>query len=89
MKSILLIAATVCFISGSAFAGCGKTVTDKGNLKSFDAGSKQLVVEGKGGKEVTLTLAPGAEGADGVADLVGKKVVVESEHKKVTSVKAG
>tara|TARA_R110002049_G_scaffold59851_1_gene161600 strand:- start:124 stop:390 length:267 start_codon:yes stop_codon:yes gene_type:complete len=88
MKSILLIAATVCFISGSAFAGCGKVVTDKGKLKSFDAASKQLVVEAKG-KEVTLTLTPGAEGADSLADLVGKKVVVESEHKKVTSVKAG
>ncbi len=89
MKKILLIAATVCFAAGSSFAGCGKVDTAKGELKSFDAGSKKLVIEAKGGREVTLTLAPGAEGADGVADLVGKKVVVESSHKKVTSVKAG
>jgi hypothetical protein len=88
MKNILLIAATLCFAAGSAFAGCGKTVTNKGELKSFDSGSKKIVVV-DGGKEVKLTLSPGAKGADKLEGLVGKDVVVESEHKKVTSVKAG
>jgi hypothetical protein len=85
MKQILLSLAFVGFAVSSATAGCGKTVTNKGKLKSFNAETKALVVE-EGGKEVKLTLTASAKGADGLDKLVGKKVTVISSHGKVESV---
>ena len=85
MKHILLTLAFVGIAVSSATAGCGKTVTNKGKLKSFNAETKALVVE-DGGKEVKLTLTASAKGADGLDKLVGKKVTVVSSHGKVESV---
>ncbi|MDA1139808.1 MAG: hypothetical protein O3B01_14630 [Planctomycetota bacterium] len=92
MRYILSIVATLCLMtSGDAWAGCGKKFTDKGTLASADSETKSLVVEVKGEK-VTLKLTPETKaiGKDGkevkLADLVGKAVVVISEHKKVDSV---
>ncbi len=75
MKQILLSLAFVGFAVSSATAGCGKTVTNKGKLKSFNAETKALVVE-EGGKEVKLTLTASAKGADGLDKLVGKSVAL-------------
>lgn len=88
MKSILTIIALVGLAGGSAFAGCGKTVTDKGKLKSFDKDSKALVIE-VDGKEVTRTLTAAATGGEDAEKLVGKKVTVVSSHNKVESLAKG
>ncbi len=89
MKLLLTILAISSLSLGSAFAGCGKKVTNEGTLKSFDAATKTLTVEGKDGKAATITLTPGTTGADKAADLVGKSVKVISEHGKADSVAAG
>ncbi|MCB1063776.1 MAG: hypothetical protein KDN20_12740 [Verrucomicrobiae bacterium] len=92
MKKILALMAVVALAAGSAYAGCGKKVTDEGKVTSFDADTKALVVELKGGKSATLTATPTTEAKskDGkkteLADLVGKSVKVVSEHKKIDSV---
>jgi uncharacterized lipoprotein YehR (DUF1307 family) len=88
MKHILTIIATLSLTLGLSFAACGKTVTDKGKLKSFDKETKTLVVE-VDGKEVKRTLTPASKGGDTAESLVGKAVVVVSEHNKVDSVTAG
>lgn len=85
MKKALTTLALVSMALGSAYAGCGKVVTNEGKLKSFDAATKSVVVEEKG-KEVKLTLTPSAKGADETEKLVGKKVKVDSEHGKITSI---
>lgn len=84
MKSILTTLA-VLGLSVSAFAGCGKTETTSGKLKSVNADSKSIVIDA-GGKDVTLTLTASVTGAD---KLVGKKVTAVSSHKKVESLKEG
>ncbi len=84
MKSILTTLA-VLGLSVSAFAGCGKTETTSGKLKSIDADSKSIVIE-SGGKDVKLTLTAAITDAD---KLVGKKVTAVSSHKKVESLKEG
>jgi len=84
MKSILTTLA-VLGLSVSAFAGCGKTETTSGKLKSVDADSKSIVIDA-GGKDVKLTLTASVTGAD---KLVGKKVTAVSSHKKVESLKEG
>jgi len=84
MKSILTTLAIV-GLSASAFAGCGKTETTSGKLKSVNADSKSIVIDA-GGKDVTLTLTAAVTGAD---KLVGKKVTAVSSHKKVESLKEG
>lgn len=92
MKKFLALLAVVGLTVGSAYAGCGKKVTDEGKLTSFDAETKSLVVELADGKSATITATPTTEakGKDGkkveLADLVGKKVKVVSEHKKADSV---
>jgi hypothetical protein len=88
MKTILCTLALIGLSVASSQAGCGKTVTDSGKLKSFDAEAKALVIE-VDGKEVKRTLTPSSEGAADVEKLVGKKVVVVSEHNKIESVKKG
>ncbi len=89
MKKFLALIAIVSFSAGSAFAGCGKTTTSEGTLKSYDAATKTVVVEEKGGKATTITLTPSTTGADTIATLVGKSVKVVAEHGKAQSVAAG
>ena len=85
MKHILTALTLIAFASSSALAGCGKTVTDKGKLKSFDKDKKELVIE-VDGKEVKRTLTASTTGGDKVEGLVGKKVTVVSSHNKAESV---
>jgi hypothetical protein len=89
MKKLIALIAIISLSAGSAIAGCGKKVTNEGTLKSFDAATKTLTVEGKDGKAATITLTPSTTGADAVAGLVGKAVKVVSEHGKADSVAAG
>jgi hypothetical protein len=89
MKKLLALTAIIALSLGSADAGCGKKVTNEGTLKSFDAATKTLTVEGKDGKAATITLTPTTAGAEGVDKLVGKAVKVVSEHGKADSVAAG
>jgi hypothetical protein len=89
MKKFLALITVIAVSSAPLFAGCGKTVTNEGKLKAFDAATKTLEVEGKDGKVEKITLTPTTKGADAVAGLVGKSVKVEHEHKKATSVAAG
>ena len=89
MKKLLVLATLLTLSLGSTYAACGKKVTNEGTLKSFDATTKVLVVEGKDGKAATITLTPTTAGADTVATLVGKAVKVVSEHGKADSVAAG
>lgn len=84
MKSIITTLAIV-GLSASAFAGCGKTETTSGKLKSVDADSKSIVIESEG-KEVKLTLTAAVKDAE---KFVGKNVVAVSSHKKVESLKKG
>jgi hypothetical protein len=88
MKYILCTLAVIGLSIASSQAACGKTVTDTGKLKSFDKDSKALVIE-VDGKEVKRTLTATSKGADEVEALIGKNVVVVSEHNKVDSVKKG
>ena len=88
MKHILTIVAVIGLALGSAYAGCGKKVTDTGKL-SYDKDTKALTVEGAK-KALTLTPATKVTDAAGkkaeIADLDGKKVIVISEHGKADSV---
>ncbi len=85
MKNILSILSALA-LAAAAQAGCGKTVTNEGTLKSFDAEKKVVVVADKAGKETKITLTAKTKGADGVKELVGKAVKVESEHGKASSI---
>ena len=85
MKNILSILSALA-LAAAAQAGCGKTVTNEGTLKSFDAEKKVVIVADKAGKETKITLTPNTKGADGVKELVGKAVKVESEHGKASSI---
>jgi hypothetical protein len=87
MKNILTILALLS-LGFSAQAGCGKTVTSEGTLKSYDAEKKTVVVTGADGKDATITLTPATTGADKAAALVGKPVKVVSEHNKAQSLAA-
>ena len=82
MKNLLTILAALA-LAASAQAGCGKTSTAEGTLKSFDEKTKELTIAPKEGKATKVTLPPETKGADGVKDLVGKAVTVEvSVHAK-------
>lgn len=87
MKKLLTLVASLA-LTIAANAGCGKTVTSEGTLKSFDAENKTLIVVDAAGKSTTITLTPSTTGADKVAALVGKSVKVVSEHNKAQSVAA-
>jgi len=90
MKNTLSIL-SVLALAAAAQAGCGKTATSEGTLKSYDAEKKEIVVSVKG-KDSTVTVTPETKGADGLKGLVGKAVKVEaSVHDKVKalSVEAG
>jgi len=96
MKKLLTLLTVVGLACGSVYAGCGKKVTNEGDFSSFDADTKAPVVEREDGKEAKLTATPKTKAKakdndkDGdevkLTDLVGKKVKVISEHKKVDSV---
>lgn len=85
MKKLMTITA-VLSMSVGAFAGCGKIETTEGKLKSFDAETKVLVVEGKDGTTKNVTLTPTAKGADKAEKMVGKDVKISSSHGKVQSI---
>ena len=90
MKNILSIL-TVLALAAAAQAGCGKTATSEGTLKSFDSEKKELVVTVKG-KDSTIAVTPETKGAEGLKDLVGKAVKVEAsvhDKAKALSVAAG
>jgi len=91
MKNILSIL-TVLALAAAAQAGCGKTATSEGTLKSFNAEKKEIVVSVKGGKDTTIAITPETKGAEGLKDLVGKAVKVEAsvhDKAKALSVDAG
>lgn len=85
MKKLLTLLA-LATLSVGASAGCGKTVTNEGTLKAYDAESKTLTVVDSAGKAAKITVTPSTTGADKAADLVGKNVTIVSEHGKATSV---
>jgi len=84
MKKLLTILTVVAFSAGAAVAGCGKTVTNEGKLSSINTEKKEIAIEEKDGKTVTLKLTPSSTGATDA--LVGKAVKVVSEHGKVQTV---
>ena len=86
MRQILTLMVAIGLAGGAAIAGCGKKVTDVGNLKSYDSSTKTIVVVVEG-KETTLTVTPGTEGRDKLEGMVGKGVVAVSEHSKLDWVK--
>lgn len=92
MKNILSIL-SVLALAAAAQAGCGKTISAEGKVKSFDAEKKVLVVAGKTekDKDIKVTLTPETKGAEHAKDLVGKTVKVEaSVHgNKAISITAG
>jgi hypothetical protein len=84
MKKLLTLVTLVAFSAGAAIAGCGKTVTNEGKLSSINKETKEIAIQEKDGKTVTLKLTPGTTGA--TDEMVGKNVKVVSEHGKVQSV---
>lgn len=94
MKQIFGIIAAIAIGAGSAYAGCGKKVTDSGEVTSYDSDTKTLTVDGakKPFKIQASTVVKNAEGEEvELSDLEGKEVDVVSEHNKADSVteKAG
>lgn len=93
MKKTITILSALALSAGLSYAGCGKVDTTSGKITSYDAEKKIIVVEAEGGAKTTLTVTPTSKyaGKDGkdvkIEDLQGKTVKVDSEHKKVTSVK--
>ena len=91
-KSLCMIAVLLALGAGAAFADCGIKDTHEGTLKSADVAKNTVVVVGQDGKEVSLTLTAKTLVSDAagktakVADLVGKKVKVVSEHAKIDSI---
>lgn len=84
MKQLVTILTAIAISAGAAVAGCGKTVTNEGKLSAIDSEKKEISIQEKDGKTVTLKLTPSTTGAD--AGLVGKNVKVVSEHGKVQTV---
>ncbi len=84
MKYILTLVAALA-LTISAQAGCGKKVTTKGTLQSYDAAKKSITVM-QGKKKVVLKLTSATKGD--ASKLKGKAVTVISEHKKVDSIVA-
>ena len=88
MKTFLTIL-TVIGLATGAYAGCGKKVTNEGNLKAFDAEAKTITGKGSN-KPFKITSSTEIKDKDGKAakikDLVGGDVKVVSEHGKADSV---
>ena len=92
-EKLIIAAVTAVSIIGNAEAGCRKKPTDAGTLSSFDNDTKTLVIsEDVGDATLTATKKTEPKDTDGKAtdlgSLVGKKVKVTSEQKKVDSVEA-
>ena len=93
MRLVVTTLVALVLVAGLAIGGCGVKNTNEGNLKSFDSSTKTIVVAG-GGADAKLTVTPKTEVKDAsgntaeLSSLVGKKVKVISEHKKVDSVTA-
>jgi hypothetical protein len=91
MKTLLAVFLSFA-IAAAAQAGCGKTETNAGILKEFDAKFKKLVLEPAVQSKKGLTLTPktkitGKDGKDAkIEDLKGLKLSVESEHGKVSKI---
>jgi hypothetical protein len=82
MKKFLSILSALT-LAAAAQAGCGKTVTTEGTLKSYDAEKKEIVVAPKDGKATKITLTPETKGAEDIKALIGKAITVEaSVHAK-------
>ena len=94
MKKFLIAIAAIVALAGSAYAGCGKKVTNEGTLSSYDSETKMIVVTDADGKEAKLTITKDTEVKDAegkkveLTDLEESSVKVISEHKKVDSVTA-
>ena len=91
MKKLLALMAVIGLAAATVEAGCGKKVTNEGTLSEYDADTKTLIVKSDDGKaKLTVTPKTEAKDKDGkkveLADLVGQKVKVVSEHKKIDSV---
>ena len=82
MKNFLGIIAAIAIGAGSAYAGCGKKVTNEGEA-SYDEDSKSLTIEGAK-KPIQIQATTVVKNADGeevdIASLDGKEVTVVSEH---------
>lgn len=89
LSAILALTLVFSVIAGTAYAGCGKKVTNNGTLNNLDSAKKIIVV---GETKLTVTPSTKAVDSDGktteLANLVGKNVTVISEHSKVDSVTA-
>ncbi|MFT5470592.1 MAG: cytochrome oxidase Cu insertion factor (SCO1/SenC/PrrC family) [Verrucomicrobiales bacterium] len=74
-------------LAGSAFAGCGKKVTNTGEYK-YDAEKKMLTGEGLA-KPIAILATTVVKDADGKKTTIDKlegKITVISEHNKADSV---
>ena len=87
MKNILSIL-TVLALAAAAQAGCGKTATSEGTLKSFDSEKKELVVTVKG-KDSTIAVTPETKGAEGLKDIAAGIVLVKEAGGYVTDFQGG
>jgi hypothetical protein len=92
LKSLLCVVVVLALTAGATHAACGKKDTTEGTLTSMDADTKTVKVKAADGKEVKLTLTATTVSKDGsgetvdAKELVGKQVVVVSEHAKVDSI---
>ena len=90
MKLVYSLLLAIVVTAGSAYAGCGKKLTSEGALKSVDSKKKVITVVDKAGEitKLSLTMNTKIVGAPHgkLADLLGKKVTVISEHNKIDSV---
>jgi hypothetical protein len=92
MTKVISLLVVLALCAGGAFANCGHKETDEGTLKAVNADSNSVVVVDADGNEHELTLTAETQVTDAegneteVAELVGKKVKVVSEHAKIDSI---
>ncbi len=87
MKKLILILAVLGFGVGGAIAGCGAKITNTGELKSYDADAKAIVVI-EGDEEVKIEITEDTTIPENLSEMVGENVKVISEHGKADSVEA-
>ncbi len=89
---LLTLLVLLALSAGAAVAGCGHKDSVEGTLASVDTEKNVVVVEAEDGKKVELTLTEATKVTDAkgeqakLADLVGQKVKVVSEHSKIDSI---